>query len=180
MNCTFCGSEISEGSLFCSNCGAQVAAAGDAAMPQGAMPGQEAMPEQGQAAAPAYQPYQQQEYPGQGTPYQQQEYPGQGTPYQQPGYSNANVPGQQPAFAPASAGPVAGMPNTTVAIVLIVVGFLCGILWGIIGVVQYGPMKRAIEAGDVETAKKKFNIIMIATIIGLVLNVIIIASGALN
>ena len=75
---------------------------------------------------------------------------------------------------PSSSGAIAGMPSTTTAIILIVVGFLCGILWGIIGITQYGSMKKAIEAGDAETANKKFNIIKIATIVGVVLNVLII------
>lgn len=77
---------------------------------------------------------------------------------------------------PVSSSSVAGMPSTTTAIVLIVIGFVCGILWGIIGLTQYFPLKTAVETGDVETASKKFNIIKIVTIIGIVLNVLFIFS----
>lgn len=72
------------------------------------------------------------------------------------------------------------MPNKRNAIILIVIGFICGIIWGIIGVVQYSPMKAAIEAGDVETAQKKYKIIKIATLIGVILNVVIIAVSSMN
>ena len=67
------------------------------------------------------------------------------------------------------------MPNKTTAVILIVIGFLCGIIWGIFGIVQYSPMKAAIENGDVETAQKKFRNIKIATLIGVILNVVLIA-----
>lgn len=70
--------------------------------------------------------------------------------------------------APAATG---SMPSKGGAIALIVIGFLCGIIWGVIGVVQYGPMKNAIEAGDSATASKKFRNIAIATGIGVFLNV---------
>ena len=72
------------------------------------------------------------------------------------------------------------VPNTTTAIILIVIGFVSGIIWGIIGVVQYGPMKRAIESGDVVTANKKANIIKIATGIGVAVNILAIIGMSMS
>ena len=89
-----------------------------------------------------------------------------------PDFGNAQRAGATPPVGTPDIGaPAASMPNTTTAMILIVVGFLCGIIWGIIGIIQYGPMKTAIELGDAETAQKKFRIITIATAIGVVLNV---------
>lgn len=117
-----------------------------------AMP-QDATPQE-QMATPAYQPYQQQ----QEQPYQQQQ--------------------QQPYTAPSATA--SGMPSKGAAIALIVIGFLCGIIWGVIGIVMYSGMSKAIEAGDLATATTKFRNIAIATGIGVALNVIVILSGVLG
>ena len=75
----------------------------------------------------------------------------------------------------------ANMPSKGAAIALIVVGFLCGIIWGIIGVVMYTGMSSAMAAGDAATASSKFRNIAIATGIGVVLNIlIVIGSGMMS
>ena len=68
------------------------------------------------------------------------------------------------------------VPNTTIAIVMIVIGFISGFIWGIIGLVNYFPMKAALEVGDYVTAAEKYKIIKIVTIIGIVVNVLFIMS----
>lgn len=75
-----------------------------------------------------------------------------------------------------AAAPVntADMPSVGTATFLCVVGCLCGIIWGVYGFSQRSGMKDAIARGDVDTAKKKFKSIVIATCIGIVLNVLLI------
>lgn len=58
------------------------------------------------------------------------------------------------------------MPNPSTYMALIVVGFLCGVIWGAIGLSQYGALKDAVAQGDAETANKKASTIRIVTIIG--------------
>ena len=62
-------------------------------------------------------------------------------------------------------------PNKKSVLFLIAVDFLCGIIWGIIGIVKYSPMKTAIENGDAETAQQKYKEIQIITLIALIINV---------
>ena len=64
------------------------------------------------------------------------------------------------------------MPKKGNYIALIVVGFLCGILWGVISLTQYKPMMAAIEASDAETAWAKAKVIKIVTIIGIIFNIL--------
>lgn len=66
------------------------------------------------------------------------------------------------------------MPSAGTSMVLIVVGFLCGVVWGAVGLSQYGALKSAIEMGDVETAKKKASFIRNITIAGVVINLLVI------
>ena len=66
----------------------------------------------------------------------------------------------------------ANMPSLTVATVLVVIGFLCGIIWGVYGLTQRSTLQAAIEAGNVEVANKKFRNIVIATVIGVVLSIL--------
>ena len=63
------------------------------------------------------------------------------------------------------------MPNKNNYIILIVIGFLCGLVWGAFGLTQYSPMVKAINEGDEETAQKKARNIKIATIAGIVVNI---------
>ena len=71
------------------------------------------------------------------------------------------------------------MPNLTVYKVLLVVGFLCGIIWGALSMGPYNKMKAAVEAGDVAEARSCANKIRIFVIIGVILNVFFII-GRLN
>ena len=147
MFCTSCGSQVPDGTTFCPNCGAQMPVANAPEMPQ--TPAPAPMP------APSFQQPDQQAGP--------QQFPGANQVNPAPGPVVTN-----------NGGNLAGMPNTTTAIILIVVGFICGIIWGVIGLTQYKPMKNAIAMGDAVTANKKFNVIKIATIIGIVINVLFI------
>ena len=79
--------------------------------------------------------------------------------------------------APVATVSAADMPSVGTATVLCVIGCLCGIIWGLYGFSQRSGMKDAIARGDAETAKKKFNHIMIATIIGAAVNVLIIVGN---
>jgi len=62
----------------------------------------------------------------------------------------------------------------TTAIIMIVVGFISGIIWGVIGLVNYFPMKAALEAGDYGTAMEKYKVIKVVTIVGIVVNLVFI------
>ena len=124
--------------------------------------------------------------PGFGTdPTQQQGYPQQGYPQQ--GYPQYDVNKAQPYDANggyqqpnstmngypldngvrAADGP---MPNKTLYTVLLVIGFLCGILWGILALSPYNKMKAAIDAGDSAEANKQAKKVMIFAVVGIVIN----------
>ena len=76
--------------------------------------------------------------------------------------------------APVNGADYAGdMPNKTVYLVLMIVGFLCGILWGLLSIGPYNKMKAAIDANDSVTAKKNAKKILIFVIIGVVLNALL-------
>lgn len=64
------------------------------------------------------------------------------------------------------------MPNKGLYIFFIVLGFLCGLLWGIISLTQYSPMSAAITAGDYDTAWAKAKVIKIVTFVGLGINLV--------
>ena len=66
------------------------------------------------------------------------------------------------------------MPNAGLYLFLLIVGFLCGILWGLLSLGPYKRMKAAIEANDSVEAKKNANKILIFAIIGVVLNVMVL------
>ena len=155
MLCSSCGAPISEGAKFCSKCGTPVAA--EQATPE-PVAYTEPEPVQSTYEQPAY------EQPA----YEQPAY--EQTVYQQPAYDQQAPAGQYAPIVPAAQ--MVDMPSKGVAIALIVVGFVCGVIWGIIGVVQYGPMKAAIQRGDVVEAKDKFGVIRNATIIGVVINIL--------
>ena len=143
----------------------------------------------GQAPYGGYpqQGYQQQGYPQQG--YQQQGYQQQG--YQQQGYqqydANKVQPydvngGYQQANSTMNGYPLDNgvraadgpMPNKTLYTVLLVIGFLCGILWGILALSPYNKMKAAIDAGDSVEANKQAKKVMIFAVIGIVINAVLL------
>lgn len=65
------------------------------------------------------------------------------------------------------------MPSKGLYIFFIILGFLCGLIWGIVGVTQYSPMSTAIDAGDYDTAWAKAKVIKIVTFVGLALNIVV-------
>ncbi len=71
----------------------------------------------------------------------------------------------------AAGGP---MPNKTLYTVLLVIGFLCGILWGVLALSPYNKMKAAIDAGDSAEANRQAKKVMIFAVIGIVLNAVMI------
>ena len=62
------------------------------------------------------------------------------------------------------------MPKKGTYTALLVVGFICGILWGILSISPYQKLKVAIENGDVEEAQANAKKIRIFVIIGVVVN----------
>lgn len=64
------------------------------------------------------------------------------------------------------------MPSSVANLILVVVGFLCGVIWGVIALIQYNKMNAAIEQGDVQTAKAKAQNVKIAVGIGVALTLI--------
>ena len=66
------------------------------------------------------------------------------------------------------------MPSVGLHTFLMVLGFMCGALWGILSIAPLTRMKRAIEEGDSYTARENARKIRIFAIIGVVLNVVVI------
>ena len=66
------------------------------------------------------------------------------------------------------------MPNKTTYLILVIIGFVAGILWGILSISPYTKLKAAVDAGDVETAQANAKKIRIFVIIGIVINVLAI------
>lgn len=179
MFCSSCGAQLNEDAKFCARCGAPVAAARPVSDGQ-PVPEREVVPERALApereVVPEIQPVPiVQPGPSQPQPVQPQPQPIQPQytqqPPVQPQYTQQQMPpNSYPPVVPA--GQAANMPSLTVAKVLIVIGFLCGIIWGVVGFTQYKPMKEAIMRGDADTAHKDFRIIAIASALGIVVNVI--------
>lgn len=66
------------------------------------------------------------------------------------------------------------MPSTGLHTFLLVLGFLCGILWGALSIGPYRKMKAAIQSGDAAEANANAKKIRIFAIIGVVVNVLFI------
>ena len=63
------------------------------------------------------------------------------------------------------------MPSKGAYIALTILGFLCGIIWGVIDLVNYLPMSKAIDAGYYDEAWDKAKKIKIWTIVGVIVNI---------
>lgn len=113
--------------------------------------------------------------------YQQNQYQNQG--YQQPNgyqpnqYQNQNPYGyQQPnQFGQQNFGyPAANMPNVNTYLILVIVGFVCGVIWGCISIGAYNKLKQAVSFNDYDGAIKNANKIKTVTIIGVIVNILFI------
>ena len=70
--------------------------------------------------------------------------------------------------------PQGDMPSQGFYLFLVIVGFLCGILWGALSLGPYNKMKAAIAANDSVEAKANAKKIRTFIIIGIVINVLLI------
>ncbi|MBR1758637.1 MAG: CD225/dispanin family protein [Lachnospiraceae bacterium] len=65
------------------------------------------------------------------------------------------------------------MPSKTTYLVLTIVGFVFGLIWGILCISPYNKLKVAVDEGDVETAQANAKKIRTFVIIGIVLNILL-------
>lgn len=72
------------------------------------------------------------------------------------------------------------MPSKNAHLVLLIVGFCCGVLWGILSIAPYNNMNAAIKAGDVTTARANAKKVETFVIIGIVINVLFFIIGLLQ
>ncbi|WP_295155609.1 hypothetical protein [uncultured Ruminococcus sp.] len=121
--------------------------------------------------------YQQNGYQQNG--YQQNQYQNQG--YQQPNgyqpnqYQNQNPYGyQQPnQFGQQNFGyPAANMPNVNTYLILVIVGFVLGVIWGCLSIGPYNKLKQAVSFNDYDGAMRNAKKIKTVTIIGAAFNVL--------
>ena len=171
--CPYCGRYCDDNAMICANCGgtlpmdANAAPAGNAAgygaaggFAAGASFGSNPGPENTsfRSTAPQPNPYAQQ------APYQTNPYPQQ-APYQTNPYATRGP----------EVNPAAGkMPSKGLHLTLTILGFLLGVLWGILCMGPYKAMSAAILNGDVEEAKKNAKKIRTFFIIGMVVNVLFV------
>ncbi len=66
------------------------------------------------------------------------------------------------------------MPSKGGHLAMVIIGFLLGILWGILAISPYTRMKVAIEAGDAETAWANSKKVKTIFWIGVAVNVVFI------
>ncbi len=66
------------------------------------------------------------------------------------------------------------MPNKGGHTAMLIIGFILGILWGVLMISPYSKMKAAIEAGDAETAWAKSKTVKTIFWIGVAVNVLFI------
>ena len=146
MYCISCGAQMKDGARFCPECGAPVEVApqayGQVSQQPVSYPAVLDNPDPVTYSAPEPDPLP--------VTY--------ANPEPQPTYQQAPVS-------------TANMPSLTTATVLVVIGFLLGIIWGIYGDTQRSTLKTAIETGNVEVANKKFRNIVIATSVGVAVNI---------
>ena len=181
--CPSCGAVLEDNMMFCSSCGAQQSAQQPVQQQpyHAQQPYQGQQPYQAQQPSQAQQPYQEQQpYQGQ-QPYQAQQ-PYQG---QQPYQAQQPYQGQQPYQAQQAGGyiypsvdvPTGPMPNPSVYLVLVILGFVLGIIWGVLSVSPYKKMKEAIAANNSYVANANAKKIRTFFIIGVIVNVLFFIGG---
>ena len=165
--CPFCGRYCNDNAMICANCGgtlpmdANAAPAGNAGG-FGAAGGFAAGPSFGSNPGPADNSFR-------GTAQQPNSAPGY--PYaQQPPYQANPTAVRGPEVNPAAGK----MPSKGLHLTLTILGFLLGVLWGILCMGPYKAMSAAILNGDVEEAKKNAKKIRTFFIIGMVVNVLFV------
>ena len=130
-----------------------------------------------------YQPFNGPQAPNGNQPYYANQTPDNYQPFNGPQVPNGNQPyyanrasgNYQPfnanqAFTDEDTG---SMPSAGLYLFLVIVGFLCGILWGALSVGHYSKLKNAIAAGDIVEARTHANKILIFTLIGVGINVLV-------
>ncbi len=199
--CRTCGADIPEEARVCPYCGNPVEKAEEMnapePQPQYAAPEQPqyAAPEQPQYAAPEQPQYgapqqpqyaapQQPQYaapqqPQYGAPQQPQyaapQQPQYGAPQQQPyGAQSDPFTAQQQFGMPQNGVPAGPMPNASGYLVMVILGFLLGIIWGALSIGHYNKMKEAIAMNDSVSANSHAKKIRTFFIIGLVVNILLI------
>jgi hypothetical protein len=65
------------------------------------------------------------------------------------------------------------MPSQGTYLVLVILGFILGIIWGALSVSPYSKMKQAIAVGDVDGAWENANKIKKWVLIGVAVNVVV-------
>ena len=81
----------------------------------------------------------------------------------------------QPGAGPGQGAAVPeGMPNKGAYTALLILGFICGILWGILSISPYSKMSKAIEAGEAATAWENAKKVKIFCLIGVAINVLML------
>lgn len=65
------------------------------------------------------------------------------------------------------------MPSKGGHLALVILGFLIGILWGVLAIFPYRKMTAAINDGDVETAQANAKKVRLYFFVGLALNVVL-------
>ena len=122
------------------------------------------------------QPYGQQPYGQQ--PYGQQPYGQQ--PYGQEPYGNDPFNRSQPynnapnGYPPEYGAAAGKMPNKSLYTVLLVLGFICGLLWGFLALGPYKRMNEAINYGNAAEAQAQAKKVSLFCIIGIIVNALII------
>ena len=66
------------------------------------------------------------------------------------------------------------MPSKGGHLALVILGFVLGILWGVLAIFPYRKMTAAIASGDVETAQANAKKIKIYIIIGIAINILVV------
>ena len=66
------------------------------------------------------------------------------------------------------------MPSQGAYLALVIVGFVCGIIWGVLALSPYNNMKSAILANNAEEARQNAKKIVFFVLIGIVVNALVI------